>query len=213
MAKHKKKSSTPKSRPAPQAKQAARLGYYFVVSGEVEYHEGDDTQPRFMKVNGVHVEPVAQGKPDGITVKGLAQIQTLLQMHFHTQYSKTHPRAPTITNVVILSVSHLGVFTEAQFYKDAPEQVMTPPTPATPAEQTLPTASAEQTLPEAPAEASPLPVATYSTPDVVSISEPVSTTETTPTPDQPVPSTPSEAPATDYLAGERTRTDPTEFEG
>lgn len=187
-----KKSSGTKPRLPPQAQKTRKpqgpKGYYFVVSGEVEYVELNDSGDQvvnYAKTNGIHVETIAPGKPDGITVRGLAQIQTLLQMHFHRQYSKTHTNPPTITNVTILSVSHLGTFTEEEFYRDAPQEAAAS-SPQQPAEPTLPSEPAEQTLPQASPEASTLPQESEQVP----ATEPI-----------------------DYLAGERSRADPTEFEG
>lgn len=90
--------------------------HYYLVSGEVEYVETKDALPKTVKVNCVHIDMSTK-----LNIKSLAQIQTLLQMHFHTKYSMTHKTPPeAITDAIIGSVSYLGVFTNDEFHKDAP---------------------------------------------------------------------------------------------
>jgi hypothetical protein len=95
--------------------------HYYLVSGEVEYVETKDALPKTVKVNCVHIDMSTK-----LNIKSLAQIQTLLQMHFHTKYSMTHKTPPeAITDAIIGSVSYLGVFTNDEFHKDAPEEEIT----------------------------------------------------------------------------------------
>lgn len=95
--------------------------HYYLVSGEVEYVETKDALPKTVKVNCVHIDTSTK-----LNIKSLSQIQTLLQMHFHTKYSMTHKTPPeAITDAIIGSVSYLGVFTNDEFHKDAPEDEIT----------------------------------------------------------------------------------------
>ena len=112
---------TPK---APETKQ-----HYFLVSGEIEFIEvakNKAKNSRTMKVNGVHASP-----ENKLPARMLGSIQTMLQMHFHAKYSKTHPSPPEeITDAIITSIFYLGEFTNTEFTKDVQSD---PPTPGTPA--------------------------------------------------------------------------------
>lgn len=148
MPQKKKSGKKPQVKKGPQPPKD--LAYYFVVSGEIEYREKDGAA-QYAKTNMIHEERIIPGKPDGVTVAGLAKIQEGLQMHFHAHYSKSHPAPPEITNVTILSVSHLGIFSRAQFYgepKKATNRPAEPSLPSAPAEQTLPTAKEPETAAE-----------------------------------------------------------------
>jgi hypothetical protein len=105
----------------PTAKVNKLKRFYFLVSGEIEYSEAEGVPSKYMKVNGIHVDTDQR-----LNVKALATIQTTLQMHFHTKYSKTHPSAPQITDAVINSITYLGLFTQDEFHKGAPADLAEP---------------------------------------------------------------------------------------
>lgn len=81
---------------------------YYLVAGKVEYIE--DGQTKSMMVDGVFPDTNAY-----LTADALGKIQVLLQMRFHSKYSKTHPAAPDITDVIIYSISSLGYMTPSEF--------------------------------------------------------------------------------------------------
>lgn len=90
---------------------------HFLVSGEVQYTEIETGESQVRKTNGIFV--TGEGR---IPAKGLGEIQRLLQMQFHQEYSKTHAQAPDVTNVIIYAVSFIGGFTAEEFHAGTPEQ-------------------------------------------------------------------------------------------
>lgn len=105
---------------APETKQ-----HYFLVSGEIVYRN-DDGLVQSMRVNGIHSSSARQ-----IPAKSLGKIQVMLQMHFHSKYSQSHPKAPEILNAIIDNIVHLGEFTKEEFLAGTEPQEENPsePTP------------------------------------------------------------------------------------
>ena len=90
--------------------------HWFLISGAVEYVQLPGDEPKSYKVNCIYA-----GESDHLRVRDLAKIQTTLQMHFHTKYSRRHPQPPDeITDAVIYSIGYLGFFTDEEFYAGAP---------------------------------------------------------------------------------------------
>lgn len=94
--------------------------HFYLVAGQIEYNEGKEKVQKTALSTGIHVN-----RHEGINVKGLMNIQMLLQMQFLNHFQKTHNIEETpvqITNVQITSVSYLGAFTEEGFYKETAEE-------------------------------------------------------------------------------------------
>ena len=95
------------------------IKYYHLVSGEIEYTEltteGEPKLPKTKNVDGIYVSDSPK-----LPAKAMGKIQEMLQMRFHSRYSKTHPSAPEITDVTIFAISFLGSFTNEAFVADAP---------------------------------------------------------------------------------------------
>lgn len=87
---------------------------YFLVSGEIEYRDGEGDSFKTMRVNGIH------SGERYLIVKDLAKIQTMLQMQFHHKNQRRSPNPPEITDAVIYSVTFLGEFTHEEFHAGAP---------------------------------------------------------------------------------------------
>ena len=89
---------------------------YYLVSGEVEYVPNGEKEPQHRRVNAIQT---LDG--DELDTRTLGKFQIALQQHFHMKYSRTHPKAPEITDVVIFGISYLGEFTKAQFLAKNPQ--------------------------------------------------------------------------------------------
>lgn len=91
--------------------------FHFLVTGEITFIPKGETASQFQKVNLVYTN-----EHEYLNVKALANIQTKLQMNFHTIFSRNNPAPPDITNVTILGISRLGHFTKEEFHAGAPEE-------------------------------------------------------------------------------------------
>lgn len=93
-------------------KQEDEKNHYYLVAVELELNEGE--QVRYKKVDAVH-----RCKSPALIASSIGKIQVTAQKQFHAINSKTSVSIPNITDVVILGITHLGFYTEAEFFAGA----------------------------------------------------------------------------------------------
>lgn len=85
--------------------------HHYLITGEVIYSIAGEDDVRSARANGVLAIETRE-----LPLKAIGKCQEILQMSFHQQFSRENQPPPTIHNVVILGLAHLGQFTRAQFH-------------------------------------------------------------------------------------------------